>query len=137
MAASNLLQIIILKKRKSTKSLFSRWYVAASGYESLQTAAISCSHLQLLGQVAASVCFFENQNDARLLALCEIQGCRIPILQGSKVTGPQESTVAGFHGFKAPRFQSSGITVPGLSRVPRFPPPKDASFQGSKVNSRF
>jgi len=43
------------KKVKSTKSFFSRWHVAASGYESLQ--------------MAASDCFFEDQNDARLLAL--------------------------------------------------------------------
>jgi len=43
--------------------------VAASGYESLQMAAISCSHLQPLAP-AASDCFFENQNDARLPALC-------------------------------------------------------------------
>ena len=34
------------KQVKSTKSLFfSRWHVTASGYESLQMAAISCSHL--------------------------------------------------------------------------------------------
>lgn len=47
----------------------------------------------------------------------EIQGCRIPILRSSRVTGPQESTVAVFHGSKAPRFDGLGVSPRG-SRVP-------------------
>ena len=72
MAASNLLQAILKKKVKSTKTLFfkmargCKWLqVAASGCKWLQVAASGCKWLR----VAASDCFFKNQNDARLLAL--------------------------------------------------------------------
>ena len=44
------------------------------------------------------------------------QRSRIPMLQGSKVTGLQEST-AGFDCFKTPRFQSSGT---GFQSSPGF-----------------
>ena len=54
MAASNLLPTILTKKSKIYKIIyFSRWHVAARGYESLQMAAISVSHLQPLAQAAA------------------------------------------------------------------------------------
>ena len=92
LAASPPLHTILKKKVKSTNIYKITFFKIAHSCKWFRSAADSCSHLQPLAdtcptwlqqqaasgcknrlQVVASGCFFENQNDARLLAFCNLE----------------------------------------------------------------